>query len=154
MKKIMLLIIGFLALSSCKTKQVDPATLPKDIALKPERENGNLEQQELAVEAERLRSLLTTIDSLATSRTCTDTEDWRISPIGSKPCGGPAAYMAYHKETEEDIIPKIQDFTKRQADYNRRRNLFSDCAVEAQPSGLRCEGGKPVLIKGGVTLTD
>lgn len=144
-------MIGFLTFSSCKTKQVDPEKLPKDIALKPERENGNLEQ-ELALEAERLRSLLTTIDSLANSRNCTDAEEWRISPLGSKPCGGPASYMAYHKETEEEIIPKIQEFTKRQADYNRKRNLFSDCAIVPQPSGLRCESGKAVLIKDGSTL--
>lgn len=148
MKKILLIITAVATITACKSKKpvLDPDTLPKDVALKPVRENGSDDENYLAKEAEDLRKILASIDTLATSKVCTDTEEWRITPIGSKPCGGPASYMAYHKDVEEVIIPKIQEYTRRQAVYNQKAGIFSDCMIEPQPSGMRCEAGKPVLL--------
>ncbi|MCC2591069.1 hypothetical protein [Chryseobacterium sp. MFBS3-17] len=158
MKRTAVILFCLAVLSGCKsTKTIaDPETLPKDVALKPERPSGgNGEAEEdLEKEAEGLRRLRAAIDSISGSKVCTDVEDWRISPLGSKPCGGPATYIAYHKDNETELIPKIQEFTRRIARYNQRRNLFSDCAIEPQPSGIQCEGGKAVLLYNGAEAAE
>lgn len=147
MKKLFVIITLILTAASCSSNKsvADPETLPKDVALKPEREVEESEEV-LVQERENIRVMKASIDSLSAASSCSGSEDWRVSPLGSKPCGGPASYIAYHKEVEAEILPKIQEFTRRQAAYNRRRNLFSDCRVEPQPAGVRCESGKAALV--------
>lgn len=153
MKRWFLAVFCMCFIYSCKTKSSDTSTLPKDISLMPERTYGDSEE-ELAKEAERLRVIFKAIDSLANSKKCRNAKDWRISPLGSKTCGGPASYLAYHKSVEEEIIPKIQEYTRRQSAYNRKRNIFEDCTVETQPSDIICENGKAVLVKNDEILID
>ena len=147
MKKALVILTAILTAAACSSKKpvTDVNTLPKDVALKPVRE-AETEDEVLLQKRENIRVMRASIDSLRDSHTCSGTGDWRISPLGSKPCGGPAAYIAYNKEVESEILPRIQEFTRRQAAYNSRRNLFSDCKVEPQPTGIKCESGKPVLI--------
>lgn len=142
MKKFGFAIFGLIAVSACTTRKA-PQNLPKDVALKPAHE------QQIDVERENLKDLRTQIDSLANSVACTDVAEWRISPLGSKPCGGPASYLAYPIKLEDQILPKIQQYTQQQSDFNRKNKLVSDCAITPMPSGIRCENGKAVLIKSG-----
>ena len=147
MKNLIYIAVFIFSLSACKSKKtaIDSDTLPKDVALKPDRSKTDTSPESLAKEAEDLRIILVSIDSLADSKTCVNDDEWRITPIGSKPCGGPASYMAYHIEVENEIIPKIQEYTRRQASYNQKAGIFSNCMIEPQPSGMHCSGGKPVL---------
>lgn len=148
MNKSIFIISLMLVLAACKSKQTtdDPSTFPKDVSQRPDRNyNGKTEEEILAIQELSLQDLRNDIDSLATSVVCNDAAEWRVSPFGSKPCGGPAKYLAYHISTEEAILPKISEFTKIQAEYNRRRQIFSNCAIEPQPSGLQCVSGQPVL---------
>ncbi len=147
MKKILLIITMIVGVTACTPKKVltDIDTLPKDVSLKPDREI-EVDEPALVQEREDIRMMRASIDSLRDSYVCRGTDDWRVSPIGSKPCGGPASYIAYHKEIELEILPKIQEFTRRQAAYNQKRNLFSDCRVEPQPSGVQCKSGQAVLL--------
>lgn len=145
-----LVILG-LAFTACKSKKPvdDDSTLPKDVALRPERSlQGKTPEEILAIEEENLRSLQTEIDSLIAEKTCSNEDDWRISAMGSKPCGGPATYVAYHIDVEKEIVVKIREYTIIQADYNRRKQIFSDCAIEPQPSDVHCVSGKAVLEYG------
>lgn len=137
MKKTLALGMVSLMLSCTAKKTVH--SLPKDISQKPPRE------AQADIDAENIITLKTKIDSLASSVRCSNPSDWRISPIGSKPCGGPAAYMAYPKQLEEELLPMIRDYTQKQSDYNRKKGLLSDCAIVPAPSGIRCENGKPLL---------
>lgn len=148
MKKILILVVAVVSLSACNSQKNlnNSETLPKDISLKPETKYGATEEEILAKEAEDLRKLRISIDSIVVSKNCINTEEWRISPVGSKPCGGPAEYLSYHIDTETEIIPKIQEYTKRQAAYNQRAKIFSDCIIQPQPSGLKCENGKSILL--------
>ncbi len=151
------LLVFLFTLTACKSKQAtdDPSTFPKDVSQRPDRNyNGKTEEEILAIQEASLQNLRTEIDSLINSRQCNDEMEWRISPFGSKPCGGPATYLAYHIDTEEDILPKISEFTKIQAEYNRRKQIFSNCAIEPQPTGLRCEGGTAVLNYSGTLQAD
>ncbi len=147
-KSYTVIIVMLFSITACKSKQAtdDPSTFPKDVSQRPDRNyNGKSDEEILAIQEASLQNLREEIDSLVGAHNCTDETEWRISPFGSKPCGGPSRYLAYHIDTEEEILPKISEFTKIQAEYNRRKQIFSDCAIEPQPTGLRCEGGEAIL---------
>lgn len=151
MKNIFLVTMAIIALQSCSTKPViDPETLPKDIALKPKEENDTIvvvEKDSVDVQKmeQSIRALRQEIIELSESETCKNDDNWRISPLGAKPCGGPRSYLAYPKDIEEQILPKISKFNEASADYNRKLGLTSDCAIVPIPSGIKCENGKPIL---------
>ena len=111
-------------------------TLPKDIALKPD---NNYVQQE---DYKKLSVMIQEIEAEIAKETCTDASEWRISPIGSKPCGGPSSYIAYPIKIENEILPKIKNVTQMQSAFNQKYGIISDCAVVPAPSGIRCENGK------------
>lgn len=147
MKPLTLSFVALLALISCNSaKKINPEKLPKDISLYPAKSrNGRYTLQQ---EGENLRRQFAEIQELAASKPCTDASEWRITAVGSKTCGGPAAYIAYHISVEGEIIPMIQDYTRRQAHYNMEAGILSDCALVPQPSGIHCENGRAVLLKG------
>lgn len=138
-----------LSLSACKSKaEIEKRErLPKDVALQPERDyskEGN--DFDMEKDRERLSQLRSEIQALIDEVSCSDAEKWRISPLGSKPCGGPAAFIAYPIEKEDEILPKISDFNQRSSSFNLKYGILSDCSVTPAPSSVRCEGGKPELV--------
>lgn len=146
-----LTIIAFLALGfvACKSKKVadDPSTYPKDIALKPD---NKLQSQE---DARKLSDMREKINKLSSSEACTNENDWRVSPVGSKACGGPAAYIAYPKSKEDSIIPIIQNYTSAQSAFNQKYNIVSDCMMVEPPAGVRCVDGKAMLVNSAALQT-
>ncbi|MDO5510180.1 MAG: hypothetical protein Q4F57_05750 [Weeksellaceae bacterium] len=94
----------------------------------------------------RMQKLREEIDFQIQRYRCTDPEDWRVSSMGAKACGGPAFYIAYPIVAEYRIIDKIAEYTRLQEKYNRENNIQSDCAMVMPPSELRCENEQIVLI--------
>lgn len=148
---IFVLFLGF----SCKTKTVMDENLPKDISQKPERVPitktdsiiTDIPEKEISTKVSllELNRLDSEIKDVIQSKTCDDASKWRISPYGSKPCGGPSSYLAYPKELENQIIPKITEYNAMSSRYNQENGLLSDCALVPPPSGISCENGKAVL---------
>ena len=135
---------------SCKTKNAEqnPDTLPKDVALKPNNKYQQQEDQEkLANQFEAIQSQIDTVE-------CTNEADWRIAPIGAKPCGGPATFIAYPVTMENDILPRIENFSAQQKAFNEKYGLMSDCAMVPAPSGLRCENGEVVLLESSAVMAE
>jgi len=94
-----------------------------------------------------LDQLWTEINQMATSQNCTNSNDWTFTPVGSKPCGGPMAYIAYSRKIDEKkFLELVQNYTTLQADFNKRTGASSDCALVARPSGVICENSKAVLV--------
>lgn len=145
MRNFLLIAIAVLSLSSCKSKVVDTENLPKDIALKPD---NNLLQQK---DKEQMNVLIKEIDSLIASEVCKDANSWTFAPIGAKPCGGPSSYLAYPKNKESEILPKIEKFSEMQMAFNKKYQLTSDCMLVTPPAGIRCEDGKAVLFSENAT---
>ncbi len=141
MKRIVLLSSVLAVFLSCRTKKVAD-NLPKDIALKP------VPEREVKTEIAHLQKLRTEIDSIIQKVPCSDAAEWRTTPIGDKPCGGPMAYLAYPIQKEKEILPKIQEYTKQQSAISKKRNLVSDCSYIMPPSGIKCVNKKAVLIQG------
>ena len=142
MKHLILIAISVLTFASCSTKKgiIEEETLPKDIALKPDN-NFTQEDDQL-----RMKSLIKEIDSLINAEPCTDVSNWKFTVIGSKACGGPSSYLAYPHHLEDEILPKVIQFTSMQSTFNTKYGLMSDCAIVLPPAEIICENGKAVLI--------
>ncbi|GMQ27091.1 hypothetical protein Aoki45_37740 [Algoriphagus sp. oki45] len=102
--------------------------------------------QEQKTSLESLESLEAEIIALSESVSCTNADQWKFFPMGSKACGGPERYIAYHQSVENSILPLIDKYTLQQAEYNRANNIVSDCLLVGSPRGVTCENGKPVLF--------
>lgn len=142
MKNLLIIGISVLTLASCSSKKgiVEAETLPKDISQKP---HDHFTQDEEHVQ---MKNLIKEIDSIIGNENCTDASDWKFTAIGSKACGGPSSYIAYPTKLEEEILPKVTQFTSMQSDFNTKYGLMSDCAMVMPPVEIRCENGKAILI--------
>ena len=142
MKNLLIIVISVLTLASCSSKKgmIEEETLPKDIALKPDNEFSQEEEQL------QMKNLINKIDSLISTETCFDATEWKFAAIGSKACGGPSSYIAYPLKLEEQILPKITQFTSMQSAFNTKYKIMSDCAMVMPPAEIRCQDGKAVLI--------
>lgn len=97
-------------------------------------------------ELEEIQELYNEIVALSESVRCTNSAEWKITPMGSKACGGPTQYIAYHQSVEATFLDLVTQYTKLQAEYNKKHNIVSDCLLVAEPRGVVCESGKPVLF--------
>lgn len=97
-------------------------------------------------ELEEIQELYNEIVALSESVSCTNSAEWKITPMGSKACGGPTRYIAYHQSVESRFLDLVTQYTKLQAEYNKKNNIVSDCALVAEPRGVVCESGKPIFI--------
>lgn len=139
MKNILLLTIMLLGFLSCNSKIKNPETLPKDIAMK------KVINKNYAEDSTTLKTLQMEIVNIIEEKTCDDVSQWKISAMGSKACGGPAYYIAYPKESEERLLPKIKTYSAQQSSFNEKYGIMSDCIIENEPKGITCENGKAVL---------
>jgi hypothetical protein len=85
------------------------------------------------------------INALSESVTCTNSAEWKFTPMGSKACGGPLRYIAYHQSLEKEFLDLVDQYTVQQEEYNRRNNVVSDCMLALPPKSVTCEGGRPIL---------
>ncbi|MDQ0640472.1 hypothetical protein QF042_004037 [Pedobacter sp. W3I1] len=91
-----------------------------------------------------LEKLYKDIEKAAQQFTCENAGEWKFTAIGSKACGGASGYIAYSiKIDESTFLKKVEQFTKLQADYNKKWGVYSDCALVIQPKGVTCDNGKP-----------
>lgn len=137
-----LALFSFFVLNSCKAK-VDPNTnLPKDISERPADENSQKYDQ---AQLDKLRA---EIDAEISKEKCTDatTNEWKSAPIGSKACGGPKSYIAYPAKLEAQILPKIETYNTKEAEFNKKYNVTSDCSFVGEPAAIRCINGKAEVV--------
>ncbi|MFM7628254.1 MAG: hypothetical protein ACKO44_01935 [Algoriphagus sp.] len=95
---------------------------------------------------EELLSQQQEIIKLSESVSCTNSSDWKITPMGSKACGGPSRYIAYHVSVEKDFLDLVNRYTALEKAYNEKNNVISDCMMVVAPKSVTCEGNKPVLV--------
>ncbi|MDA1268694.1 MAG: hypothetical protein O2829_06340 [Bacteroidetes bacterium] len=99
----------------------------------------------LLVSYEELINYQEKIIRLSQSVACTNASEWKFTPMGSKACGGPARYIAYHRSVEREFLDLVERFTSLQKAYNEKNNVISDCLFVGPPREVICEGNKPVL---------
>lgn len=148
MSKIVLMVLAVLVFQSCGSRKTiqEHSNLPKDISQMPKRNPVAAVDSERKIDENNMLKLRTEIEDLINEEHCTDAKDWRISPLGSKACGGPASYIAYPIKLEREILPKITEFNRQSSAYNLEYGAMSDCAVTASPTKIVCESGRAVLV--------
>ncbi|WP_316844518.1 hypothetical protein [Pedobacter psychrodurus] len=91
-----------------------------------------------------LDNLYQNIEKTANQFSCENAGEWKFTAIGAKACGGASGYIAYSvKIDESSFLKKVEQFTKLQADYNKKYGAYSDCSLVIQPKGVTCDKGKP-----------
>lgn len=91
--------------------------------------------------------LITEIYELSGTANCNSVDSWAITPIGHKPCGGAAAYIAYKTSVDKEcFLAKVQHFTEQSKKYTTKYGLVSDCTITPMPSSVKCENGKAVFV--------
>jgi hypothetical protein len=100
----------------------------------------------ILVTSEELLSAQAEIIRLAESVPCTNASEWKFTPMGSKACGGPARYLAYHQSVERELLDLVERFTSLQKAYNEKNNVLSDCMLVGPPRSVQCEANKAVLV--------
>ncbi len=109
--------------------------------------NVNCVAKDQIKETQELEKYYANIKEMANSVSCTEASDWKITPLGSKACGGPKEYVAYHKTIDEaDFISKVEALKKAEVAFNKKWGIISDCTVIGMPSTVQCVEGKPRLI--------
>lgn len=99
------------------------------------------------IEAKKLAYMLDEIRTIANSIACENADDWKITPIGSKACGGPQSYLAYsNKINEIDFLAKVEAYRVAEENYNKTWGIVSTCDLTAMPSSVICVNGKPEFV--------
>ncbi|GAB2483918.1 hypothetical protein [Algoriphagus taiwanensis] len=104
------------------------------------------EQDPLRQDLLDLDQLRSEIVALSESVSCTNSDEWKFTPMGSKACGGPERYIAYHQSVEKRFLELVGQYTFQQEEYNIKNNGVSDCMLVVAPRTVSCEGGKAVLV--------
>jgi len=136
-----IVLISAFTISSCASSNSgDSTNLPKDISERPADESSKKYDE---ANLDKLKSI---IESEIAKEKCTAASEWTFAPMGSKACGGPVSYIAYPKKLEVSVLRKIEHYTQTMSEFNKKYNITSDCMMIAEPTGLRCQGEKAVLI--------
>lgn len=104
---------------------------------------------ELSQEEEQtvLTELLTKIETLAAQSECNETTSCKYIALGSKPCGGPWSYLVYSTSIDEEmLILQVKQYNEKQADYNKKWGIFSDCMFVSPPKEVTCENNTCIAI--------
>lgn len=73
----------------------------------------------------------------------------RTAPVGSRPCGGPRAYVVYCAATTDSaaLFAKLAELARAEEAFNRRTGMASTCEMRLPPTvtvaGGRCTAGAP-----------
>jgi hypothetical protein len=100
----------------------------------------------LIITSEELLASQAEIIRLAESVPCTNAAEWKFTPMGSKACGGPARYLAYHQSVERELLDLVERFTTAQKTYNEQNDVVSDCMLVGPPRTIQCDANKAVLV--------
>ncbi|PWS31235.1 hypothetical protein [Pedobacter paludis] len=94
-----------------------------------------------------LKILQSDIEKQAYQYPCENAGEWKFVEIGSRPCGGASGFIAYSSKVDEKtLFEKIKLFTEKEAEYNKKYNAASPCALIVAPKSVACENGKPKFI--------
>lgn len=128
MKNIKLFLIAFsIILFSCNT------------------DDSSAKEDEMSVLTEMYNAIVA--DSKINNTPCTNPDEWSFIAIGTKACGGTAAFIPYSlKINVPDFVKKVENYTNAQTAFDKKWGIMSTCDIILPPTGVDCVDGKPTLI--------
>lgn len=87
-----------------------------------------------------LTTLKQTIEDLADTSVCNENTECKFIAFGSKACGGPKSYLIYSTSIDVGKLKTlVESYNQKDADFNRKHGIISDCAVVNPPTSLSCK---------------
>ena len=87
------------------------------------------------------------IESLANASVCNESTECKFIAFGSKPCGGPWSYLIYSTSIDTNKLEvMVEDYNQKEADYNQKYGVGSDCSVALPPTSITCENNTCVAV--------
>lgn len=91
-------------------------------------------------EREELSISKKAIEDLVATSVCNETTECEFIAFGSKPCGGPWSYLVYTTSIDTEKLKLwVEDYNKREAEFNSKWGAISDCGITNPPSSINCE---------------
>ncbi len=74
--------------------------------------------------------------AMAQTEGCGEEGQCRTAPVGSRPCGGPRAYIAYCAAATDTaaLFAKLQELARAEEEYNRKTGMASTCEFREPPN--------------------
>jgi hypothetical protein len=87
--------------------------------------------------------------ALAHAEGCT-ADSCRTAPVGSRPCGGPRAYLVYCAATTDTaaLFAKLAELARAEEAFNRDSGMASTCEYRMPPT-VAVQGGRCVAAASG-----
>ena len=90
-----------------------------------------------------LETLAGNIELLINTTVCSDAFDCKFIAFGSKPCGGPWSFLVYSTSIDEEKLQNmVEDYNQKEALYNTKWGVFSDCSLATPPTDITCENNR------------
>lgn len=87
------------------------------------------------------------IEDLAATSICNDNYTCKFIALGSKPCGGSWSYLVFSTSIDvERLENMVANYNTKEADFNKKWGVNSDCSVSLPPTSLNCENNTCVAI--------
>jgi len=97
-------------------------------------------------ENQKLKEQFSRIMNLAMNGSCTDSNGWAFTAIGSRPCGGPGSYIIYSTSIDTTkFLKEVESYTRARQAFNEKWPVSGPCNVPQTPTGVACLDGVPVL---------
>jgi hypothetical protein len=94
-----------------------------------------------------LLSLKQDIEALANTSVCNESTECKFIAFGSKPCGGPWSYLVYSISIDTDTLEAmVANYNQKEAEFNGKYGIVSDCAMGTPPSDVTCENNTCVAV--------
>ena len=135
-----LVLLSLLACAACTTRADAPAASP---AASP----VTLQAAQPAASAPPSTNTLAQITGLIGKAACTSDKQCQVLPVGARPCGGPASYLAWSSAATSgaDLQALADRYRSEQQAGNARSGMVSDCRAIAPPAAA-CRAGACQLI--------
>lgn len=130
-----LVLLSLLACAACTTRADGPAT--------PQAAQPAPATAPATAPAAGQSDTLAQIKDLIGKAECSSDSQCQALPIGARPCGGPASYLAWStaKTSSSDIQALADRFRAEQQERNARSGMVSDCRAIAPPAAV-CRAGE------------
>jgi hypothetical protein len=87
------------------------------------------------------------IEYLAATSICRTNTTCKFIAFGSKPCGSSWSYLLYSTSIDlEKIKTLVEDYNKKEANFNERWGVASDCAFALPPTSVTCKNNTCVPV--------
>jgi len=126
-----LVLLSLLACAACTTRADGPATPAAGQPAAP-----------VSASAPAAGGTLGQINGLIGKAECGSNDQCQVLPVGARPCGGPASYLAWsNARTSGKELQALADrYRSEQQANNTRSGMVSDCRAIAPPAAV-CRAG-------------